>query len=131
MTSRIILKHAGHCLIAVLSEESHVPVICFNKHNTCAVFSGLPLKLAEQPGADPLPPVRIVHPERIDIGAIPSVYAADEAGNDPAVPVRDLFPNGNILVLARRECFIVPAQPAGEELRIFFAARDNLILIRV
>ena len=117
VTSRIILKHAGHRLIAVLSEKTHVPVKCFKEHSACAVFCGLPLKLAEQPGADPLPPVRFVHPERIDIRAVPSVYAADKTGNDPAVLVSDLFPEGNVFVFARREGFVVLAQPAGKKLR--------------
>ena len=113
--------------ITILSEKSYVPIICFNKHDASSVFFGLPLKLAKKPGTDPLPLVWLVHPERIDIRAVPSVYAADKTGYDPAVLVRDLFLDGNVFVLARRECFVVLAQSAREELRIFFTAGDDLI----
>ena len=131
MPSRIILKHTGHCPITILSEKPYVPIICFNKHDASSVFFGLPLKLAKKPGTDPLLPVRLVHPERIDIRAVPSVYAADKTSNDSAVLVCDLFLDGNVFVLARREGFVVLAQSAGEKLRILFAAWDNLLFIGV
>ena len=121
MPSRIILKHTGHCPIPILSEKPNVPIIGFNKHDFGPVFFGLPFKLAKKSGTDPVPLVWLVHPERIDIRAVPSVYAADKTGYDPAVLVRDLFLDGNVFVLARREGFVVLAQPAGEKLRILFA----------
>ena len=105
------MKHAGHFLVSVLFVKLDVPIIGLNEHDSGAVFLGLPLKSTEKTGADPLSPVRLIDPQAINIRAVPAVDAPCDPGNDPAALVLDLFADGDICMLSRREGFVVLAQP--------------------
>ena len=100
MPLRISLQHAGHCPVAVLSVNGLVPVTGFYVQEIGAVFLCLPLYLPEKAGSDPLPPVRLVHPQVVDLRTVLAVDAPCDPGDDPTAFVRDLFVDGDVCVLA-------------------------------